>query len=54
VDRIEGLNNPHAVAVDKQGAIYIAEVDGHTVNNGGRNGGRSVLRILEFLPELRP
>ena len=31
VDRIEGLNNPHLVTVDKQGAIYIAEIDGHTV-----------------------
>ena len=31
VDRIEGLNNPHAVAVDKQGAIYIAEIDGNSV-----------------------
>jgi peptidylamidoglycolate lyase len=31
VDRIEGLFNPHAVAVDKQGAIYIAEWDGSNV-----------------------
>ncbi len=31
VDRIAGLNNPHAVAVDKEGAIYIAEIDGTNV-----------------------
>ena len=31
VDRIEGLTYPHAVTVDKQGAIYIAEIDGNNV-----------------------
>ena len=31
VDRIDGLPNPHRVAVDQQGAIYIAEIDGNTV-----------------------
>jgi len=31
VDRLEGLTNPTAVAVDKQGAIYIAEIDGNIV-----------------------
>jgi DNA-binding beta-propeller fold protein YncE len=31
VDRIDGLTNPHGVAVDKQGAIYIAEIDGNIV-----------------------
>jgi len=31
VDRIDGLTNPHGVAVDKQGAIYIAEIDGNSV-----------------------
>jgi DNA-binding beta-propeller fold protein YncE len=31
VDRIEGLFNPHAVAVDNKGAIYIAEWDGMNV-----------------------
>ena len=31
VERIEGLFNPHAVTVDKQGAIYVAEIDGTNV-----------------------
>jgi DNA-binding beta-propeller fold protein YncE len=33
VDRIEGLTGPVAVAVDKTGAIYIAEYKGTTVKN---------------------
>jgi DNA-binding beta-propeller fold protein YncE len=31
VDRIDGLTNPNAVAVDKQGAIYITEMFGPNV-----------------------
>jgi sugar lactone lactonase YvrE len=31
VDRISGLHNPHAVAADKQGTIYVADLDGNTV-----------------------
>lgn len=31
VDRIEGLSNPTAVAIDSQGAIYVGEVNGTNV-----------------------
>ena len=31
IDRIEGLSNATAVAVDSRGAIYVGEVDGTNV-----------------------
>ena len=31
IDRIEGLSNPTAVAVDSKGAIYVGEVNGTNV-----------------------
>jgi peptidylamidoglycolate lyase len=31
VDRIDGLTNPNAVAVDQQGTIYVADLDSNTV-----------------------
>jgi hypothetical protein len=31
LDRVEGLNAPHWVAVDASGAVYVAEVAGQTL-----------------------
>ena len=37
IDRIEGLHNPTAVAVDSSGAIYIGEVNGASVRKFVKN-----------------
>jgi hypothetical protein len=31
LDRVEGLNGPHWVAVDSSGAVYVAEVAGQAL-----------------------
>jgi hypothetical protein len=31
LDRVEGLNAPHWVAVDSSGAVYVAEVAGQAL-----------------------
>ena len=33
LDRVEGLNAPHRVAVDSSGAVYVSEVAGQALSN---------------------